>query len=242
VASHRPEVISTLGTFEDWPHAYGSLRLNPLYAEDGQDGDGTLNLRRVFPSAWYEQENAEYRYEGYLPETASIKQTVLRDLAEGKRTPEVETLLQGCVVVGVPERYIDQNFSRSSGVNDHAQTEISGTFYVEKIRISELISMLVPPGDPFILVDGNSWAADSINGRRAIPFLERDGQYWGPPSDDETAISEMERLRELGAGFIVFGEPAVWWLDYYAGFTRYLYSNFRCVLQHKDLVMFDLRS
>jgi hypothetical protein len=65
-----------------------------------------VHLRRVFLSTWYEQENAEYRYKQFLPETVSVKETVLVDLARGERTPEVERLIEQCVVVGMPERYI----------------------------------------------------------------------------------------------------------------------------------------
>ncbi|MBM4464923.1 MAG: glycosyltransferase [Chloroflexi bacterium] len=105
------------------------------------------------------------------------------------------------------------------------------------------ISAFVPPGDAFILVDGDLWGAPEVlAGRRRIPFLERDGQYWGPPADDDTAICELERLRRSGASFIVFAWPAFWWLDHYAGLHRHLRSAYRCALENDRLVVFDLRS
>jgi len=104
------------------------------------------------------------------------------------------------------------------------------------------IAVLVPPGDTFILVDDDQWATgEDIAGRRRLPFLERDGQYWGPPADDETAIRELERLRQTGASFMVFGWDAFWWLDYYAGLHHHLRAQFRCVLENDYLVVFDLR-
>jgi CelD/BcsL family acetyltransferase involved in cellulose biosynthesis len=103
------------------------------------------------------------------------------------------------------------------------------------------IGALVPAGESFILVDEDSWRIDAGAGRRAIPFLERDGHYWGPPPDDETAIRELERLRRSGAGFMVFGWPAFWWLEYYAGLHRYVRTHFRCLLENERLVVFDLR-
>jgi hypothetical protein len=75
-----------------------------------------------------------------------------------------------------------------------------------------------------------------------VPFLERNGQFYGPPSDDATAISELERLRVAGASFIAFAWPAFWWLDYYSGLHQHLRSNFRCVLENDRVVLFDLRS
>jgi thioesterase domain-containing protein len=98
----------------------------------------------------------------------------------------------------------------------------------------------IPKGNSFILVDQCEWGSSILADRSAIPFLEHDGQYYGLPSDDETAIREFERLRRTGAKFIVFGWPAFWWLDYYGRFGRYLYSKFRCVLKNDRLVVFDL--
>lgn len=102
------------------------------------------------------------------------------------------------------------------------------------------IATLPGPGRPFILVDDNTWEVGPISDRLPIPFLERDGQYWGPPPDDATAIQELERLRRQGIGLLVLGWPAFWWLDHYAGLRDYLRSTYRCVLENERLVAFDL--
>jgi len=94
----------------------------------------------------------------------------------------------------------------------------------------------------FILVDQELFGSDFAAGRHAIPFLERDGQYWGPPPDDATAIQELHRLQKSGANFVVFGWPAFWWLGYYSGFHTYLRSKFPCVLENERLVAFDLKN
>ena len=103
------------------------------------------------------------------------------------------------------------------------------------------IAKILQPGDSFILVDQGTFTNEMSAGGRAIPFLEREGQYWGPPPDDATAIQELERLRRAGAAYIVFAWPAFWWLDYYNGFNQYLRSNFCCIMDNKRLVAFDLR-
>jgi hypothetical protein len=102
---------------------------------------------------------------------------------------------------------------------------------------------LVPAGDAVLLVgDPGPWRGDEVVcGRRAIPFLERDGQYWGAPEDDTVAVRELERLRRAGANFMVFGWPDFWWLEQYPGLHRHLRSHFRCVLENRRLVVFDLR-
>lgn len=104
------------------------------------------------------------------------------------------------------------------------------------------IARLVPPGEPFILVDDQALGEEVAAGRQPIPFLERDGEYWGAPPDDETAIEELNRLREGGARFIVFAWPAFWWLGYYKAFEAYLRSNFECPLENERLIAFDLRA
>lgn len=104
------------------------------------------------------------------------------------------------------------------------------------------IATMIPPEDTFILVDHEVLKSKIAAGRRSLPFLERNGQYWGPPPDDATAIQELLRLRETGARFIVFAWPAFWWLEHYAEFYRYLRSKFRCVLHNDRLIVFDLRS
>jgi len=102
------------------------------------------------------------------------------------------------------------------------------------------IAAVIPPGGRFILVDDDAVRGALAVGPRAIPFLERDGQYWGRPADDATAIREVERLREAGAGFIVFVWPALWWLDYYTGFHDYLRTRFTSLARTPQVVVFDL--
>jgi ubiquinone/menaquinone biosynthesis C-methylase UbiE len=103
VASHRQELLRDYGPFDDWPHAEGRLTLNPLYKQDGRDSRGNVHLHHTFPSAWYEKENGECRQ--YEPETMSISSKLLMDLAHGKRPPEIERLIEQCVVLGMPERF-----------------------------------------------------------------------------------------------------------------------------------------
>jgi hypothetical protein len=116
--------------------------------------------------------------------------------------------------------------------------------WTQRVRLTiENIKSLIPAGSTFILVDEEQLGTgENVAGSRALPFLEADGLYWGPPPDDATAISELERLRRSGAGFVVFSWPAFWWLNYYAGLSRHLRSQFRCLAENEHLVMFDLRN
>jgi glycosyltransferase involved in cell wall biosynthesis/SAM-dependent methyltransferase len=110
------------------------------------------------------------------------------------------------------------------------------------VGIRDDLAALLPPGAVLILADEDCYRDQLTADRPVLPFLERDGQYWGAPPDDDTAIREVERLRASGASFLAFAWPAFWWLDYYAELHRHLRSTFRCVLENDHLVVFDLRS
>jgi O-methyltransferase len=103
------------------------------------------------------------------------------------------------------------------------------------------IARLVPPGTQFVLVDEQQLPSQPDAARRAIPFLERDGLFWGRPQDDGVAIRELERLRKTGARFMVFAWPAFWWFESYAGLHTYLREHFRCALENERVVAFDLQ-
>lgn len=98
----------------------------------------------------------------------------------------------------------------------------------------------VVPESTLILVDDQQLGELPLGYRRVIPFLERDGQYCGSPSDDRTAIEELERLRRAGAGFMVFAWTSFWWLDYYPGLHQHLRSNYSCALENERVIVFNL--
>ena len=114
--------------------------------------------------------------------------------------------------------------------------------WAERVQqATQEIVQLIPPGKKFILVDEGQWGIDGVADRHVIPFLECDGQYWGNPPDDATALSELERLRGLGASFIVFAWPAFWWLEYYCMLNGYLRSQCSCLLKNSRLLIFNLQ-
>lgn len=112
----------------------------------------------------------------------------------------------------------------------------------ESVRQAEEdLQRVIPDGATFVLADGGQWGnSDALGRRQVLPFLERQGHYWGPPTDDETAVAELERMRQLGAVFFALAWPAFWWMDYYAGFGQHLRRTFPCVLENDRLLIFQL--
>lgn len=110
----------------------------------------------------------------------------------------------------------------------------------QAVALSE-IRAIIPSGATYVLVDELQTRLAAGAEHRALPFLERNGEYWGLPADSQEAIREIERMRRAGCTHIVFAWPAIWWLDYYREMTEYLRTRSRCVLESDRLRMFDLR-
>jgi cellulose synthase/poly-beta-1,6-N-acetylglucosamine synthase-like glycosyltransferase len=111
----------------------------------------------------------------------------------------------------------------------------------DMLAASQDLTRLVPVGATFALVDDGAIGDTFVTGRRAVPFPEKDGQYWGPPPDDAAAVAELERQRGAGAEFLVFVWSTFWWLDYYHGFHQHLRRHYRCVLKNERVLVFALQ-
>ncbi len=85
------------GAFVRRPFEAGPLRINPVYQRDGQ------RLRLELPSPWYATENGAMLE--YMPAQATISPAAEAALARGERTSEVDALLAGFVVIGLPQQY-----------------------------------------------------------------------------------------------------------------------------------------
>lgn len=103
----------------------------------------------------------------------------------------------------------------------------------QKILLSvKEIEVLIKKGTAIILADGNTWGVDQSFGYKALPF--------SGPSDNQTAIRELERLRKQGAKFLVIAWPIFWWASAYPKFFDYLNSCYFCLLKNERLVIFKL--
>lgn len=89
----------------------------------------------------------------------------------------------------------------------------------------------------FILVDENQL---DINYPNAHPFIARDGNYWGAPPDDSTAIAELDKAIRGGVEYIAFTEPAFWWLDHYTRFLDYITSRGQCTHESENIIIYRL--
>jgi len=80
---------------------------------------------------------------------------------------------------------------------------------------AELMS-LVPAGTTYAAVDEDQWGSPQLlPGRRRVPFIEHEGQFWGGPENGEQAVQALRRQRDHGLQVIVFSPSCAWWLQCY---------------------------
>jgi SAM-dependent methyltransferase/uncharacterized protein YbaR (Trm112 family) len=106
VLSDTEAVFRNHGPVDGWHHAEGRLALNPIYRLESADAEGNVTLRFEFPTEWYEFENAGYLE--YAPESVTVSREVLADVRSGSPTDAVRELIDRFVVVGVPDRYMQE--------------------------------------------------------------------------------------------------------------------------------------
>jgi glycosyltransferase involved in cell wall biosynthesis len=101
---------------------------------------------------------------------------------------------------------------------------------------------LTSPSDTVILVDDCQLGMPADwEGRTLLPFLERDGTYWGAPADDDQALAGLNRLIACGARWLVFAWPSLWWTDAYRRFHQHLNDRYPCRVANANARIFELR-
>lgn len=134
------------------------------------------------------------------------------------------------------------DYCRNKGIDTNVEAWKENSWWHQIALSMGEIGEVIPEGDTFIFMDEDQWVTGGrLMNRYCSPFLDRDGHYWKPSTEDETGIRELERYRALGSSFIVFAAPAFWWFDELPALYRYLQTNFRCVLANSRLKIFDLR-
>ena len=135
-----------------------------------------------------------------------------------------------------------ENYCRKLGLVPDMDLWLKNSWFHRLQRSIGEVRQYTSEGSIFLLVDDMTWGiSGDLSGRTVLPFLENGGIYAGSPANDQTAISELCRLRQKGAAHIIFTWSSFWWLEHYGEFHRYLRTRFACVLENERLVIFDLR-
>ena len=117
-----------------------------------------------------------------------------------------------------------------------------GSHHAHSVHVvEEQLALVTPRSAVLIVADLDEGGfGQSIAGRARLPFVERQGQYFGPPTDDAHAISELKRLHAAGATHFVLLWPAFWFFDTYPLFEQHLRNAHRCLLENARAVVFEL--
>jgi len=92
-------------------------------------------------------------------------------------------------------------------------------------ELQKVVAAVIPSGACVIVADEEQLRS-TLTGLRSIPFLERDGIYWGPPGSAEEAIMETQRHLHAGATWFIIAWPMFWVLEKYPAFADHLHDNF----------------
>jgi SAM-dependent methyltransferase/uncharacterized protein YbaR (Trm112 family) len=84
-----------------WPHASGTLAVNPVYTRIPREKGEYLLFG--FPTPWYAFEN--HTMLDYHVPALTVDTTTMREVSTGQHTPAVEELVRRFAVIGLPRRY-----------------------------------------------------------------------------------------------------------------------------------------
>jgi FkbM family methyltransferase len=112
------------------------------------------------------------------------------------------------------------------------------TWSILSARFEDEVTQTIPPGRSFVLIDDATLGLDEVDGRRAVPFLERDGEYAGRPDGGERAVAELGRQVARGAGYVVVAWPSFWWLEEYTELAEHLGQNWHRVRDTDAAIVF----
>lgn len=228
----RASALESVGPF-DTPHSRTSIDFNLYFRLAAQFdllfvGENLAQIRR-HEGAYHRHAEADTRPLAMLGERMDAAASLLLS----RRADDTEFRRW------LAERLLHLSLRRSE-MTSQLLPDLNLAEDEKRTIAGEEILNLVPHGDPVIVVDDGHFGPEFLPERRVLPFLERDGVYWGPPANDESAVRELERMRSEGAGFVVFLWPAFWWYDYYHGLRAQLRKKYACALSNSRMIAFDL--
>jgi GT2 family glycosyltransferase/2-polyprenyl-3-methyl-5-hydroxy-6-metoxy-1,4-benzoquinol methylase len=111
-------------------------------------------------------------------------------------------------------------------------------------RVQDTVRRLVPRDATVVVVSRGDDALLSLYGRNGWHFPRRDDGTWAGeyPATSIGAIAQLESLRSIGADFLAFPKPALWWLEFYTQLKQYLDRRYQLVYQADDTcALYDIR-
>jgi glycosyltransferase involved in cell wall biosynthesis len=137
-------------------------------------------------------------------------------------------------------RALSETLSRNGIKVDPAKWREHSWFHRLERAVSEILRV-VPEDASLVLVDGGTWDAAGAFGQRTVrPFVESHGLDWGPPSDCNAAIAQLNRLTEARVEYLAIAWSNFWWFDAYPRFFEHLTEVSECVIRSDSIAIFKL--
>jgi hypothetical protein len=111
-------------------------------------------------------------------------------------------------------------------------------------QIKEIIAGVTPLGSTVLVASKGDSALLELDRRHGWHFPQDDvGTYAGyHPADGAAAVAHFEALRRKGATYLVFPNPAFWWLEYYAELRKCLDGFYERIWADNHCIIYDLRA
>jgi len=103
VISEKDSYFIDHGELSEWPHAKGTLTVNPIYKATGGKNENGAVYNLAFPSPEYKNEHTECLK--YMPKSVVVDSSLISSLPDVPYIPEVDDLVKKCFIIGVPEFY-----------------------------------------------------------------------------------------------------------------------------------------
>jgi len=123
----------------------------------------------------------------------------------------------------------------------HPKLQAKLDWAVKTAELAELLNCLPAEIRTVAMAGANELFFETPVRIKVLPFMEKNGQFWGLPENDAQAIMEVERLRELGVDAFGFSWSAFWQLQQCEHFAHHLYSKYRTIHDDNRLRMFTLK-
>jgi GT2 family glycosyltransferase len=104
-------------------------------------------------------------------------------------------------------------------------------------RLRRAVEQVTAPASVIAFISHGDGDLLDVDGREGwhLPRLANGQWTQGLPADDREAIEQLERVRALGADYLVLPSPYAWWLDHYEGLRTHLARHFVELLDQPDL-------